>query len=75
MAAYILVFDHPFYTVTAFNSQAQSAEFQIPNVPPGEYRLNAWHKKLKLNGGAIKVSIGDTEIKQDLVITRKKYAK
>ena len=75
MAAYILVFDHPFYAVTEFDSQSQTASFQISNVPPGEYRLNAWHKKLKLQGGGINVSIGDSDAKQDLVITRKKYAK
>jgi hypothetical protein len=38
--AYLGVLDHPFFAVTDRNGA-----FTISGVPPGEYRLAAWHEK------------------------------
>jgi plastocyanin len=37
MSAYILVFSHPFFSVTD-----EDGRYQIENVPPGTYTLTAW---------------------------------
>jgi plastocyanin len=41
MTAYIVVTDHPFFTVTD-----DSGAFKIANVPPGKYKVEAWHPEL-----------------------------
>ncbi len=40
MAAYVGVFTHPFFAVTAADGS-----FSIANLPPGTYRLGIWHEK------------------------------
>jgi len=40
MSAYIQVFDHPFFGVSAGDGT-----FSIANVPPGTYKLTAWHER------------------------------
>jgi plastocyanin len=76
MAAYILVFDHPFHTVAEIQQQAQTASYRLDNVPAGEYLLKAWHKKLLLKGKPVTVSVKPGEsVSLDLVITKKEYAK
>jgi hypothetical protein len=41
-AAYIAVFDHPYYAVTK-----PDGSFTIDGVPPGQYTLVAWHERTK----------------------------
>jgi plastocyanin len=41
MTGYLLVTDSPFYAVTGADGK-----FSIPNLPPGEYTVEAWHEKL-----------------------------
>jgi len=41
MHAFIGVLDHPYFAVTGADGS-----FQIPNVPPGEYVLEAWQETL-----------------------------
>lgn len=41
MNCVILVLQNPF-----FASTDKSGRFRIPNVPPGTYKLKAWHKRL-----------------------------
>ena len=41
--AYIAVFDHPYFAVTAPNGT-----FRIDGVPPGRYRMKVWHERTKL---------------------------
>jgi hypothetical protein len=38
--AYLAVFDHPYFAVTAPNGT-----FSIDSVPPGSYTLVAWHER------------------------------
>lgn len=76
MAAYILVFDHPFHVVAGIEPDSQAASFRIEKVPPGDYLLHAWHKKLVLKGGPVRVSVKEGEpVVRDLVITKREYAK
>jgi hypothetical protein len=39
MHAFIGVVDHPYFAVTGV-----SGLFEIPNVPPGDYVIEAWHE-------------------------------
>lgn len=39
MSAYIMVAEHPYYTVTD-----RDGHFVLENVPPGTYRLKVWHE-------------------------------
>jgi plastocyanin len=60
MRAYIAVFDHPYFTITK-----DDGSFEIPNVPPGEYEIEAQHPTLKLMTGKVVVkagAAGNTEI-------------
>jgi hypothetical protein len=43
MNAEILVVSHPYYSVTD-----ESGNFELTNVPPGQYQLVAWHEGWKL---------------------------
>jgi hypothetical protein len=38
--AYLAVFDHPYFAVTG-----NGGSFTIDGVPPGKYKLNAWHER------------------------------
>ena len=53
MRSYIAVFDHPFFTTTK-----EDGSFEIPNVPPGEYEIEAQHPTLKLMTGKVVVKAG-----------------
>ena len=41
--AYLAVFDHPYFAVTAPNGT-----FRIDAVPPGRYRMKVWHERTKI---------------------------
>lgn len=59
MAAYLAVFDHPFFAVTK-----EDGTFEINSVPPGNYTLVAWHEKGKEKSIQIKVD-ANSQIKTD----------
>ncbi len=40
MNAYVAVVPHPYFAVTG-----ESGEFELPNLPPGTYTIEAWHEK------------------------------
>jgi hypothetical protein len=40
MRSYMAIMPHPFYAVSADNGT-----FTIPNLPPGNYTIVAWHEK------------------------------
>jgi len=42
MAAFVAVMDNSYFAVTS-----KDGSFTIDNVPPGNYKLKTWHKKLK----------------------------
>ena len=41
MKSYISVFKHPYFAVTG-----KSGSFELSNLPPGTYTIQAWHEKL-----------------------------
>lgn len=51
MKSYIAVFKHPYFQVTD-----TSGGFDIKNLPPGDYTLEAWHEKL--GASQQKVTVG-----------------
>jgi plastocyanin len=55
MSATIVVFDHPFYAVPSADGA-----FALDNVPPGQYRLSAWHERIGENVTPITVPPGGT---------------
>jgi len=76
MAAYILVLEYPLFTVSEIDAETRSASYEIRGVPAGKYMLGAWHKKLKMKGGAVEVAVAAGETTAaDIIITRAKYAK
>lgn len=75
MAAYVVVSPSPWFAQVAFESRDTPVQFEIDNVPPGDYELSVWHKKLKQKGGTVRIESTtgiDTEV--DIVITKSKFA-
>ena len=66
MNAYVGVLPHPYFAVTK-----DDGKFELPNLPPGTYTIEAWHEKL----GAMtqSVTIGAKESK-DVTFTFKPAA-
>ena len=65
MRTYIAVFDHPFFTVTK-----DDGRFEIPNLPPGTYEVEAAHPTLKIMTGKVVVKAGAAGV-LDLTFTLK----
>lgn len=57
MKSYIGVVDHPYFAVSS-----DDGSFEIKNLPPGDYTIEAWHEKL----GPMqqKVTVGPNETKE-----------
>ena len=55
MSAFVLVLETPWFARTD-----RTGGFQIEGVPPGTYRLTAWHEKLKPLTKDVKVEAGKT---------------
>ena len=51
MGAWIAVMTHPFFDVTATDGK-----FDIGNLPPGTYEIEAWHEKLKTKTVSVTIS-------------------
>lgn len=56
MSGYAGVLDHPFYSVTN-----DKGEFEIKNLPPGTYTIEAWHEKLGTQTQTVTVKAGETK--------------
>ena len=54
MSAYVGVFDHPFFAVSAADGR-----YELPSLPEGEYTIEAWHESLGTR--SVKVSVEDDE--------------
>jgi hypothetical protein len=53
LRAWLVVFDHPYYA-----SSGADGAFTLDSVPPGTYRLHAWHERLGLTEQAVTVTAG-----------------
>src|SRR5439155_24594670 len=56
MRSYIAVFKHPFFAVTGMDGH-----FDLRNLPPGEYTVEAWHEKLGAMKQVITVAAGEAK--------------
>ena len=56
MRSYLAVFKHPFFAVTG-----RDGSFDLRNLAPGEYTLQAWHEKLGTMTQKITVVAGQTK--------------
>ena len=56
MNAYVGVMDHPYYAVSA-----NGGAFELKNLPPGTYTVEAWHEKLGTETQS--VTLGEKESK------------
>ena len=76
MASYVVVSPSPWMTQVAFESSDEPVRFEIKDVPPGDYQLSVWHKKLKHKGGTVPITVKPgTGTEVDIVITKPKFAK
>ncbi|GJQ58584.1 MAG: hypothetical protein D8M57_09040 [Candidatus Scalindua sp. AMX11] len=66
MSAFVVVLDNPYFSVTG-----RDGVFTIENVPPGTYKLNAWHEKLKTVSKEVTVEAGKTT-KVDFQLKKRK---
>lgn len=55
MSAYVLVLENPYFSVTG-----KDGVFKIENVPPGTYKVSAWHEKLRTVTKDVTVEAGKT---------------
>jgi hypothetical protein len=59
--AYLAVFDHPYFALTAPNGT-----FRIDGVPPGQYHLKVWHERMKTAGQVVRVGAGGATVSVEL---------
>ena len=75
MSAYIVVVESPWFSIVQIDDSTSTGSFSIQGVPPGEYELTAWHKKLKQKGGAARITVTRGEkTETEVVITKARYA-
>jgi plastocyanin len=55
MSAIVLVLDNPF-----FASPGTDGRFTIDGIPPGQYRIVAWHERARLSSRTIHIAAGGT---------------
>ena len=53
--AWIAVFDHPYFAVTE-----RDGAFTLDGIPPGRYRLVAWHERFGIVEDSVDVTAGQT---------------
>jgi plastocyanin len=55
MSATILVLDHPYFTVPSTDGS-----YELPNLPPDEYAIVAWHERVGERTARVRVQAGQT---------------
>ena len=55
MSALVVVLDHSWFTIPA-----ETGNYQLPQVPPGEYTLVAWHERIGEQREKIQITAGAT---------------
>ncbi len=56
MGAWVAVYDHPFFNVTG-----KEGTFEIKNLPPGKYVIEAWHEKFGTQTATVEVKSGEAK--------------
>jgi hypothetical protein len=56
MNAFVAVVDHPYFAVTG-----DDGSFELPNLPPGTYTIEAWHEKYEFVEQTITVGDGESK--------------
>jgi plastocyanin len=69
MSCVVLVLENPFFAVTDADGK-----FTIKNVPPGKYKLKAWHERLPADEAEIEVPASGA-VKKDFTLTIKNLPK
>ena len=64
MGAWISVLRHPFFAVTGADGR-----FEISNLSPGSYELEAWHEKLGTQTGTVEVA-ADSMVTIDFIFSK-----
>lgn len=54
MTTWCAIFDHPYFAVTG-----DDGTFSIPNLPPGEYTIEAWHERFGVKELKIQAAEGE----------------
>ena len=63
MGAYIAVFNHPFFAVTG-----EDGTYEIKNVPPGKYTVEAWHEHPSFGTQKMEIEVGSgATVEKDFV--------
>lgn len=55
MSAFVLVLDNPMFV-----QPNESGEFELTNIPPGQYTLHAWHERLTAAPEQVTIRSGET---------------
>jgi len=56
MGAHIAVFNHPFFSVTG-----EDGTFELKNLPPGKYVIEAWHEKFGKQTATVEIASGEAK--------------
>jgi plastocyanin len=63
MSAFVLVFNHPYYTTAA-----EDGQFEIDNIPAGTYTVIAWHEGEARDTRAVSIPAGGGYTELDLAV-------
>lgn len=56
MRALVFVFDHPYFAVTA-----KAGKFELKNLPPGRYTIEAWHETLGVQDQSVTIAAHESK--------------
>ncbi|HTM03022.1 MAG TPA: carboxypeptidase regulatory-like domain-containing protein [Vicinamibacterales bacterium] len=62
MSATIVVFNHPWFAIPD-----EQGNFQLPDMPPGDHQITAWHERLGETTRSVRVDAGRSTI-QDFTL-------